>query len=134
MDAEDLARETGATRVVSGQAYARVAASSDSSSGTMTLTYAALSFDPASNRLAEARAWFDRAVEHCGLGGPGVIAGVPGLVGERHKPTLGPGYAGRFLIATRGAHLVSLVFEGGTWSQSSRDAVVRVVVPLLATG
>ena len=39
----------------------------------------------------------------CGLGRPGSIAGVSGLVGERHKPTLGPGDAGRFLLTSRAA-------------------------------
>jgi hypothetical protein len=134
MDAEDLARATGAVRVVLGGAYARLAASSDASTGTASLRYLAMSFDPTGDRLAATRAWFDAAVRRCGLGGPGSMAGITGLVGERHKPTLGPSDAGRFLVTTQGSQLVCLVFEGGVWSSTSREDVVRRVIPLLRAG
>ena len=131
LDVEDLARATGADSVVSGRVYARFAASSDSSKGTASLAYLTLTFAPATGELASARGWFESAVTRCGLGGPGSLAGVTGLVGERHKPTLGPGDAGRFLLATQGSQLVCLVFDGGAWSQTSREDVVRRVLPLL---
>jgi hypothetical protein len=134
MEAEDLARATGADTVVSGRAFARLAASSDSSKGTASLAYLALTFDPVSDGLTSARRWFDTAVTRCGLGGPGAIAGVAGFLGERHKPTLGPSDAGRFLVTTQGSQLVCLVFEGGAWSQTGREDVVRRVLPLLRAG
>ena len=131
LEAEDLARGTGAGSVVSGRAYARIAVSSDATRGTASLSYLVLTFDPASARLASARGWFDRAVARCGLGRAGSIAGVSGLVGERHKPTLGPSDAGRFLLTTQGSQIVCLVFEGGAWSPTSREDAVRRVMPLL---
>ncbi|HET8987235.1 MAG TPA: hypothetical protein VFN43_01895 [Humibacillus sp.] len=134
MEAEDLARATGADIVVSGRAYAHLAASSDSSRGTASLAYFSLTFNSARDRLTATRAWFGSAVERCGLGGPGSMAGVSGFVGERHKPTLGPSDAGRFLLTSQGSQLVGLVFEGGAWSQTSREDVVRRVLPLLRAG
>ena len=131
LEAEDLARGTGAGSVVSGRAYARIAVSSDGTRGTASLSYLVLTFDPASARLASARGWFDDAVARCGLGRAGSIAGVSGLVGERHKPTLGPSDAGRFLLTTQGSQIVCLVFEGGAWSPTSREDAVRRVMPLL---
>ncbi len=131
LDAEDLARATGAGSVISGRTFARLAVSSDSARGTASLSYLVLTFAPASDGLASTRGWFDRAVARCSLGRAGSIAGVSGLVGERHKPTLGPGDASRFLLATQGAQLVCLVFEGGAWSPTSREDAVRRVMPLL---
>jgi hypothetical protein len=131
LDAEDLARATGAGSVVSGRAFARLAVSSDSTRGTASLSYLVLTFDPASDRLSSTRGWFDSAVARCRLGRAGSIAGVSGLVGERHKPTLGPGDASRFLLTTQAARLVCLVFEGGAWSATSREDAVRRVIPLL---
>ncbi len=134
LEAEDLARATGARTVVSGRAYARLAVSSDSSTGTASLSYLVLTFDPPSDRLTSTRGWFDKAVRGCGLGRPGSIAGVRGLVGERHKPTLGSGDAGRFLLAVQGSQLLCLVFDGGAWSPTSREDAVRRVIPLLRAG
>ncbi len=134
LEAEDLARATGAQTVVSGRAFARLAVSSDSSTGTASLSYLVLTFDPPSDRLASTRGWFDKAVRDCGLGRPGSIAGVRGLVGDRHKPTLGAGDAGRFLLAVQGSQLLCLVFDGGAWSSTSREDAVRRVIPLLRAG
>ena len=134
LEAEDLARATGAQTVVSGRAFARLAASSDSSTGTASLSYLVLTFDPPSDRLASTRGWFDKAVRDCGLGRPGSIAGVRGLVGDRHKPTLGASDAGRFLLAVQGSQLLCLVFDGGAWSSTSREDAVRRVIPLLRAG
>ena len=131
LEAEDLARATGAQTVVSGRAYARLAVSSDSSTGTASLSYLALTFGSGSDRLTTTRGWFDRAVTDCGLGRPGSVAGVRGLVGERHKPTLGSGDAGRFLLTVQGSQLLCLVFDGGAWSPTSRGDAVRRVIPLL---
>ena len=105
--------------------------SSDSTRGTASFSYLVLTFEPASDRLTSTRRWFNSAVARCGLGRAGSIAGVSGLVGERHKPTLGPGDAGRFLLTSQGAQLVCLVFEGGAWSPTSREDAVRRVMPLL---
>lgn len=134
LGAEDLARATGAERVVSGRVYARLSPSSETFTGTASLLYLALVFDPARDGLRGASEWFARAVARCRIGGPGSIAGVTGLVGERHKPTLGSGDAGRFLVTTQGSQLVCLVFDGGAWSPTSRADVVRRVLPLLHAG
>ncbi|TQN47285.1 hypothetical protein FHX52_0378 [Humibacillus xanthopallidus] len=135
LDAEELLRMSGADRVVSGRAYARLAASTGSNAGSNTgeasLLYVAMDFGAGGSRLAGATGWFAGAVERCRLGGPGSLAGVTGLVGERHKPTLGPGDKGVFLVTTQGSQLVCLVFEGGAWTPTSRAEVVRRVLPLL---
>ncbi|TQM62708.1 hypothetical protein [Humibacillus xanthopallidus] len=138
LDAEELLRMSGADRVVSGRAYARLAASSESATSAASLLYVALDFGADRRRSLGATEWFVGAVERCGLGGPGSLAGVTGLVGERHKPTLGAGDAGHFLVTTqntpRGTQLVCLVFEGGAWSPTSRADAVRRVLPLLHAG
>lgn len=135
LDAEELLRMSGADRVVSGRAYASLAAFSGSNTGVNTgatsLLYVALDFGADRSRLAGATEWFAGAVERCRLGAPGSLAGVTGLVGERHKPTLGPGDAGVFLVTTQGSQLVCLVFEGAAWTATSRADVVRRVLPLL---
>ena len=131
LDADELLHMTGADRVVAGRVFARLAASSDPSIGAASLLYSAMDFGASGSRLAGASEWFAGAVGRCRLGGPGSLAGVTGLVGERHKPTLGPGDAGRFLVTTQGTQLVCLVFEGDAWSSTSRADVVRRVLPLL---
>ena len=131
LDAEDLVRATGASRVIAGRTYARFASSAGSTDGTASLLYLALDFGANRALLTSAGEWFAGAVSTCGLGAPGTLGGVSGLVGERHKPTLGPGDAGRFLVATPGSQLVCLVFDGAAWSSTSRADVVRRVLPLL---
>jgi hypothetical protein len=131
LDPEDLARATGAGRVMSGRVFARLGGTSGSGSGTASLLYLALDFARSDHGISRAMDWFSRAVTRCGLGGAGSIGGVSGLVGERHKPTLGPGDAGRFLVTTQGAQLVCLVFDGAAWSPTGRADVVRRVLLLL---
>jgi hypothetical protein len=131
LDVEDLVRATGAARVISGRTYARLTASFGSTGGTASLLYLSLDFRGEQALQASASRWFAGAISTCGLGGPGSLGGVTGTVGERHKPTLGSGDAGRFLVTTQGSQLVCLVFDGAAWTSTSRSDVTRRVLPLL---
>ena len=90
-----------------------------------------LDFGASPGQLSSTYEWYAAAVARCGVGAPGSIGGVSGLVGSGHRPTLLSTIPGRFLVTEDGSRLVVLVFEGGAWSDTSRASAARRVLPLL---
>jgi hypothetical protein len=134
VDDEDLLLATGARSLLVGRVYARVAESSNSVGGTASLLYTVLDLGGSPDRLADAYEWFAGGATGCGIGKPGSVGGVTGVVGSGHRPTLLSTVPGRFLLTEDGSRVVVLVFQGGAWSDDSRASATRRVMPLLRGG
>lgn len=120
---EELLGWTGADRVVSGLAGARVAAASDPGQGSLVVDYVQLRFRRGDPRLAGTRTHLEDAMRRCGGGRPGALGGVRGFVATQDSLTGADSV--RTVLVSDADHLVWLALDGGAWSSTSTERAVR---------
>jgi len=128
---EELIGWTGADRVLSGFAGARVAASSDAGKGSLSVSYVSLRFRQGDSRLAVTRAHLEDAMHRCGSGRSGTLGGVTGFVASQES--LVGADPVRTLLVTEPDRLVWVALDGGAWSATSTERAVRVTLERLRT-
>ncbi|CAN7323392.1 hypothetical protein LJR027_001642 [Terrabacter sp. LjRoot27] len=128
---EELLGWTGADRVLSGLAGARVAAASDPGKGSLQVGYVRLRFRAGDPRLGETRAQLEDAMRRCGSGRPGSLGGVTGFVATQES--LVGADPVRTLLVAESDRLVWVALDGGAWSAASTERAVRLTLARLRT-
>ncbi|WP_256792368.1 hypothetical protein [Terrabacter sp. Ter38] len=128
---EELLGWTGAERVLSGFAGARVAASSDAGTGSLSVGYVSLRFREDDSRLAVTRAHVEDAMRRCGGGRPGTLGGVSGFVASQES--LVGADPVRTLLVAGPDRLVWVALDGGAWSATSTERAVHLTLQRLRT-